>query len=54
MDYIIRMQILNALYGLGEEFKGLSLAEDGLRVLMVEEISPIGVLHDHMNALLVD
>ena len=54
MDHILVVQILDAFEGLDEESEGFGLAEYIFGVLMVEKVASFGVLHDHVDDIILD
>lgn len=54
MQYIMMLKVTYSLYGLHEEFEGLSFGEGDFLVLIVEEVAIFRVLQDHVDILFID
>lgn len=49
MNDIILMEVIDALESLSKEPEGLGLGEDSLCVLVVEQVTVLGIFHDHVD-----
>lgn len=49
MDDIIFMQICNSLKGLSKKTESLGLSECCFGILVIEEVSILGIFHDHID-----
>ena len=48
------MHIFNSLQGLCEKPEGLRFSKNGFGVLMVEEVAVVGIIHDHIDGVILE